>query len=138
MKRKSNEKILRGMRWVYVIYAVLALVFFALVLFIPSITEAFEKAIAETATSIGNISVKTFLLVSLGTSALFDLWHFYLITRCVNGKSKGTLLLVLLVLAVISSVIKMINTKSFSDIGLIINAVTLFYLILYRKENSNN
>ena len=138
MKRKSNEKALREMRWLYVIFAVLALVFFALVLFIPSITEAFEKAMAETKTSIGNISVKTYLLVSLGTGALFDLLHFYLITRCVNKKSKGTFLLVLLVLSVVGSVINMITTKSYSDIGLVIDAVTLFYLIRYRKENSNN
>lgn len=121
----------------YAIYAILALIFCALVLFVPSISEAFEKAISDASISIGDISVKNFLIISLAISALFDLWYFYLISRCADGKSKGTLLLVLLVLSVVSGVINIITTKTFSDIGLVIDAVTLFYLILYRRENNS-
>lgn len=136
MKRKSNKTVLKGMRWVYVIYAVFALIFCALVLFVPSISEAFEKAMSNSSISIGNISVKTYLTVSFAVGALVDLLYFYLISRCVNGNSKGTFLLVLLVLGVVSGVINVITTKSFSNVGLVIDAVTLFYLILYRKENN--
>ena len=136
MKRKSNKKVFKEMRWVYFIYAAIALIFFVLVLCLPSISEAFEKAMSNVSINIGNISVKTYLLICLGISAVFDLWYFYLITRCANGKSKGTFLLVLLVLGVVSGVINMITTKNYYDIAFVIDAVTLFYLVQSRKENN--
>ena len=68
ISRKPNKTVFKGMRIVYAIYAILALIFCALVLFVPSISEAFEKAISDASISIGDISVKNFLIISLDPS----------------------------------------------------------------------
>ena len=41
----------------------------------------------------------------------------------------------LLILGVVGGIINIIATKTFSDIGLVIDDVTLLFLILYKSNN---
>ena len=135
MLKKSKKARFKETRWIYMIFVIFAVVFGILIFTVPSIIETINSTLPNLSESIGDLDVKSYLIIMLSVGALFDLWYFYLITRCANGKSKGTLLLVLLVLRVATGVVNMITTKSYYDIGLIADAVTLFHLLRFKSES---
>ena len=117
-------------------FAILGIICFVLLLNVSSVLETIEKHAANITKSLGDLDLKTYLLVILGVCILLDIWYFYLITRCATSKSKGTLLLVLLVLSIATGIVQMLTTKSFYDLSLIIDAITLFGLYHFKKRKS--
>jgi len=136
MSKKSKQKVFKGMRWAYMTFAILGIIVFILVLTVPSITDTINKAVPDLSKSLGGMDVKYFILGSFGIGILIDIWYFYLISRCADGKSNGTLLLILLALRVITAIVAIFTKNTPMNLGSIIDAVTLFFLLLYRSENN--
>ena len=136
MSKKSNQEVFKGMRWVYMTFAILGIIAFILILSVPNISETINNAVPDFSKSLGGMDVKYYILGSFGIGILIDIWYFYLITRYADGKSKGTLLLILLSLRVISATVAIFTTHTPMSLGSIIDCVTLFFLLRYRKENN--
>ncbi|MBR1883436.1 MAG: hypothetical protein IJ809_00555 [Clostridia bacterium] len=135
MASKSRKTIFKEMRWAYLVFAIIAVIFGIIIIAIPSVIETVNKTLPNLSQSLGGVDLKTYFIVSLSISVLFDIWYAYLISRCADGKSKGTLLLILLILGVVSGIVTMLTTKSFYDARLVIDAVTLLFLIRYKTAN---
>jgi len=135
MAKKLKKTLFTEMRWTYMTFAVLGIIFAILVLAVPSIVETIEKAVPNLSKTVGDISVKTYLLISLGVSVLADLLYFYLITRVADGRSKGTVLLVLLILRVATAIVGLINSNTPMNMSAIIDVVTLFGFFRFKNES---
>ncbi len=135
MAKQPNDSLFKKMRLAYMTFAIIGIVCAIIILAVPSISTTIEKAVPDLAKSLSGMSIKTFFAFSFGFGALVDLLYYYLIVRCADGKSKGTVLLVLLVLRVLTAIVGLITTKTPMNIGAIIDAVTLFALIKFKKEN---
>ncbi|MBQ9012401.1 MAG: hypothetical protein IJ094_02365 [Bacilli bacterium] len=135
MAKKLKKTLFTEMRWAYMTFAVLGIIFAILVLAVPSIVETIEKAVPNLSKTVGDISVKTYLLISLGVSVLVDLLYFNLITRVADGRSKGTVLLVLLILRVATAIVGLINSNTPMNMSAIIDVVTLFGFFRFKNES---
>ena len=135
MSKKSKKTIFKEMRWEYMVFAVIASILGILIVAVPSIMETINKAVPDLSNSLGGVDVKNYILVSLVFSALVDLLYFYLITRCADGKSKGTFLLILLVLRVLTAIVAVFTTKTSISLDAMMDAVTLFYFIRFKNES---
>ena len=68
----------------------------------------FADKILDTAKVAGNVSKKTFAIVTFLFQALVFLWYFWLLRRATVGKSREMLIMILLALGLISSVYSLI------------------------------
>lgn len=134
--KKSNKVRFKEMRWMYMIFAVLGIIFGIATLAVPGVSEAIKNAAPNLVASLGGMDLNYYLFTIFFINALLDIWYFYLITRCADGKSKGTLLLVLLSLRVITAIVAIFTTNTPMSLDAITDAVTLIFLIYYRKENN--
>ena len=117
-------------------FAILGVIAFILILSVPNISETINNAVPDFSKSLGGMDVKYYILTAFGVGILLDILYFYLITRYADGKSKGTFLLILLSLRVISATVAIFTTHTPMSLGSIIDCVTLFFLLRYRKENN--
>ena len=123
MSKRTKKALFKEMRWVYMTFAVLAIIFGIVLLAVPSVPEAINNAVPNLSDSLGGGDVKYSLFGILCFSALLDIWYFYLITRCAEGKSNGTLLLVLLSLRVVTAIVGIFITKTPINLDVIIDAI---------------
>lgn len=128
-KKKSASGILKEFSWIYVMLAVAYIVAFLLCLAVPEIADKLKD-------NLGND-----IMIGLGTtavvSALIYLWYFWLARRVADGKSNGTLYMVLLLLGIGGSVVNMLTTKGATllNIDTIVDIIGLYFLLQVRKED---
>ena len=127
MRKKEPKEILNGFSWVYMFFVIIGIIFAIIVPLIPAIPEAFKQAMNDGSDPI------VFLETNIIVRVLIDLLYFYLLRQYTSGKSKGTLLIVLLVIGLIGNLVSMFTTKGTSTLNLIISAVVLYYALKARK-----
>ena len=77
------------------------------------------------------------LNITAGVVVLINLWYFWLCRRVANGKSKGTLYMILLILGVVSSLVTFFTTKGAGralSFDAIVDLLGLYFLMQVRKE----
>ena len=131
MKKKSPKEILKSFSNVYIIFAVIFLIGAIAFNVIPGFADSLKN-------TTGDENAMLNLNVSIVVDIMIYLWYSWLAKRVVDGKSNGTLFMVLLILNVISGIVRLISTPGTRGMGtldFVLNAVTLYYLLKVRKEN---
>ena len=131
MRKKSPKEILKSLSITYVILAVLYLIGGIAFNLIPGFSENLIKAAGD---ENAMITLNAGIIVDI----IIYLWYFWLARRVAEGKSNGTLYLVLLILGVVGGIIKIITASGTRGIGTLdfaLNCVGLYYLLKVRKEN---
>ena len=121
---------MKSLSWNYIILAVIGVIFAIVFALIPNINEIVKE----------HIDVENPLLyceVTIIVNILIYVWYFYLARRLADGKSKGYLYIVLLLLGVAGGIIGFINgaTKAISSIDFIIAVVALYFIYKIKKED---
>ena len=121
---------MKSLSWTYIILAVIGVIFAIVFALIPNINEIVKE----------HIDVENPLLyceVTIIVNILIYVWYFYLARRLADGKSKGYLYIVLLLLGVAGGIIGFINgaTKAISSIDFIIAVVALYFIYKIKKED---
>lgn len=129
MSKRSPSENLKSFSIIYIILIVLYVIGALLCNFVPEVANLF-KGSAE--------SKNVLLAINIGTvsSCIFCLWYFWLARRVADGKSEGTLYMILLVLGIVSSIVNVFTQKGFSFLTLdaIVDILGLYYLLQVRKE----
>ena len=131
MKKKSSKEVLKSLGITFVFFAVLFLIGGIVINLIPGFSENLIKIAKDDNAMIA-------LNAGIITDIIVYLWYFWLAKRVVDGKSNGTVFMVLLILNVISRIVRLISTSGTRGMGtldLVLCAVTLYYLLKVRKEN---
>lgn len=129
MSKRSPSENLKSFSIIYIILIVVYIIGALLCNFVPEVANLF-KGSAE--------SKDVLLAINIGTvgSCIFCLWYFWLARRVADGKSEGTLYMVLLVLSIVSGLVNAFMQKGFSFLTLdvIVDILGLYYLLQVRKE----
>lgn len=130
MASKTPKENLKSFSIVYIILAVLYIGALILCYAIPDIANSLKS-------SLGN-DIFTYLGTATAVNAVFNLWYFWLCRRVADGKSKGTLYMILLILSIAGSIINAITQQkgiiTFLSIDAIIDLFGLYFLYQARKE----
>lgn len=129
MSKRSPSENLKSFSIIYIILIVVYIIGALLCNFVPEVANLF-KGSAE--------SKDVLLAINIGTvgSCIFCLWYFWLARRVADGKSEGTLYMVLLVLSIVSGLVNAFMQKGFSllTLDVIVDILGLYYLLQVRKE----
>ena len=96
-----------------------------------------SKAVAEAFAQDGVDGMLAFN-ISAGVVVLLNLWYFWLCNRVVNGKSEGTLYMILLILGVVGSLVTFFTTKGAGralSFDAVVDIIGLYFLLQAKKEN---
>jgi len=79
-----------------------------------------------------------YLNIAAGISTILYLWYFWLARRVADGKSRGTLYMLLLILGIVGAVVSAWTQKGFAFLSLdcIADICGLYYLCQVRKEDN--
>ena len=130
MKMKEPKQILKGVSYAYLAMAILG-----------TILAVATAAVPQVASKLTEITGNEFAIVAfeilIAIGVLSDLWNFWLGKRVVDGKSRGTFYLILLVITAIGNIITMITNPSqlFKSVDCVLDIIALVCLIKIRKEN---
>ena len=131
---EKAKKALRTYSWVYVILAVFVGILAIAVLTVPEVLEAVEKSYSTA--NLNGVKPETVLCTTFVMQALVYLWYFWLLRRVANGKSNGTLLMVLLIIGIICSVFELIGAFQISALlKIAINAWVLYLILKIRNAD---
>lgn len=133
-QKRSPKELLRSFSWLYIIYAAFGIALAVVIAAVPVVREAIVKVKGNEE---GNpvINAEVVIIVQI----LIALWYFWLVRRFCDGKSRGTVYMVLLILSVASGIVSIIfpgtqGTTSFTTTKLAIDALALFWLSMARKS----
>lgn len=133
-QKRSPKELLRSFSWLYIIYVVLGVALAVVIATVPVVRDAI---VSVKGNEEGNpvIIAETILIIQI----LIALWYFWLVRRFCDGKSRGTVYMVLLILSVASGIVSIIfpgnqGTTSFNTTKLAIDALALFWLVKARKS----
>lgn len=127
-KRTANEN-LKSFSIIYIILAVFYVCAVILCYAIPDIANGLKG-------SLGN-DIFVYFGAAAALSVAFNLWYFWLCRRVADGKSEGTLYMILLILGIIGGVISAFTQKgiiTFLSIDVIVDLCGLYFLYQVRKE----
>ena len=130
MSTRTPKENLKSFSWVYIVLAAIYVIAAIVCNFVPDIAEVFVK-----------YSEGTDLLFALNVTAVVNiliyLWYFWLARRVADGKSNGTLYMILLILGIAGAIVSVIMAKSISGVStadFIANVLGLYYLYKARTE----
>ncbi len=126
-KRTASEN-LRSFSIIYIVLSVLYIGAVILCSLIPDVANMLKA-------SYGNdIMIK--LIIGVAVSVIGYLWYFWLARRVADGKSNGTLYMVLLILGIVGSIISFFTVKGYGFLSLdaIVDICGLYFLYQVRKE----
>lgn len=129
MSKRSASENLKSFSWIYIIVSIFYVVSTIICNIMPELKNGLTEELGKDAMLSLNITA--------GFVVVVNLWYFWLCRRVADGKSKGNLYMVLLIIGVISSLITFFTTKGVG-IALSFDAVVdlcgLYFLIQARKE----
>ena len=129
MKKRTPRETLKSFSWIYIVVSI----FYLVAIIICNVMPELKNGINE---GLGKDGMLT-LNISAGVVVLINLWYFWLCRRVANGKSKGTLYMILLILGVVSSLVSFFTTKGAGralSFDAIVDLLGLYFLMQVRKE----
>ena len=127
MSKRSPSENLKSFSIIYIILIVVYIIGALLCNFVPEVANLF-KGSAE--------SKDVLLAINIGTvgSCIFCLWYFWLARRVADGKSEGTLYMVLLVLSIVKTLLLIIFIElklDFSRVFILFKLLKKLFVILF-------
>ena len=129
MNKKTSRKTLKSFSWIYIVMSI----FYVVGIIICNVMPELKDGITEGLGKDGMLSLN----ISAGVTVVLNLWYFWLCRRAADGKSKGTLYMILLILGVVSSLVTFFTTKGAGKalgFDAIIDLCGLYFLMQVRKE----
>ena len=129
MNKKTSRKTLKSFSWIYIIVSI----FYVVGVIICNVMPELKDGITEGLGKDGMLSLN----ISAGVTVVLNLWYFWLCRRAADGKSKGTLYMILLIIGVVSSIITFFTTKGAGralGFDAIVDLCGLYFLMQVRKE----
>ena len=129
MKKKTSRKTLKSFSWIYIVMSI----FYVVGVIICNVMPELKDGITEGLGKDGMLSLN----ISAGVTVVLNLWYFWLCRRAADGKSKGTLYMILLILGVVSSLVTFFTTKGAGralGFDAIVDLCGLYFLMQVRKE----
>ena len=129
MKKKTSRKTLKSFSWIYIVMSI----FYVVGIIICNVMPELKDGITEGLGKDGMLSLN----ISAGVTVVLNLWYFWLCRRAADGKSKGTLYMILLILGVVSSLVTFFTTKGAGralGFDAIVDLCGLYFLMQVRKE----
>ena len=133
MNKRSPKENLKSFSIIYIIVSV----FYVICAIICNCMPELSKPIAEAFARDG-INGMMMFNISAGVVVLLNLWYFWLCRRVANGKSEGTLYMILLILGVVGSIVTFFTTKgagSALTFDAVIDICGLYFLVQSKKDN---
>ena len=127
MSKRTPSENLKSFSWIYIIVAVFFVVGAIICNFMPELSKPLAEAFAR-----NELDGMLVFNITAAVVALFNLWYFGLARRVANGKSKGTLYMILLILGIVGSIVTFFTTKGAGralSFDAIIDLCGLYYLI---------
>lgn len=129
MNKKGPRKTLKSFSWIYIVMSI----FYVVGIIICNVMPELKDGITEGLGKDGMLSLN----ISAGVTVVVNLWYFWLCRRAADGKSKGTLYMILLILGVVSSLVTFFTTKGAGralGFDAIVDLCGLYFLMQVRKE----
>ena len=129
MKKRTPRETLKSFSWIYIVVSI----FYLVAIIICNVMPELKNGINE---GLGKDGMLT-LNISAGVVVLINLWYFWLCRRVADGKSKGNLYMVLLILGVVGSLVSFFTTKGAGralSFDAVIDLCGLYFLMQARKE----
>jgi len=133
MNKRSPKENLKSFSIIYIIVSA----FYVIGAIICNCMPELSKPIAEAFTRDG-INGMMMFNISAGVVVLLNLWYFWLCRRVANGKSEGTLYMILLILGVVGSIVTFFTTKGAGralTFDAVIDICGLYFLMQSKKDN---
>ena len=127
MSKRTPSENLKSFSWIYIIVVVFFVVGAIICNFMPELSKPLAEAFAR-----NELDGMLVFNITAAVVALFNLWYFWLARRVANGKSKGTLYMILLILGIVGSIVTFFTTKGAGralSFDAIIDLCGLYYLI---------
>ncbi len=126
---RSAKNTLKSFSIIYIILAVFSVALAIICSVVPEVANMFKY-------SFGN-EVMITIITGTVVNVISYLWYFWLARRVADGKSKGTLLMILLILGIVGSVVSFFTSKaivSLLTIDFIVDTMALYYVVKARQE----
>ena len=130
--KKTNKENLKSLSVLYLILFIVGIVLIPVLEFVPELMSKVQEYVKP-----GDLDIdpKYYVYAILGIHALLDLWYFYLCRRFCSGKSKGTLLAILLVLSVAAYIAGyFFSGESLTSIPAVLDILALVFFLLAKKN----
>ena len=127
---KSAKETLKSFSIIYIILAVYSVLLAIICNVVPDIANMFKNGFAH------NVMID--IIAGTVVNVIIYIWYFWLTRRVADGKSNGTLLMILLILGVVGSIVSFFTTTSLATLltlDFIVDMIALCYVIRARKEN---
>ena len=128
MNKKTSRKTLKSFSWIYIIVSI----FYVVGVIICNVMPELKDGITEGLGKDGMLSLN----ISAGFVVILNLWYFWLCRRVADGKSKGTLYMILLILGVVSSLVTFFTTKGAGralSFDAVVDICGLYFLMQAKK-----
>lgn len=125
----NKKKALKSFSLIYIIVSVFYVVGAIICNFMPELKDNITQGLGED----GMLSLN----ISAGVVVALNLWYFWLCRRVADGKSEGTLYMILLILGIVSSIVTFFTTKGAGralTFDAIIDFFGLYFLMQAKKE----
>ena len=129
MNKRSPKETLKSFSWIYIVISI----FYVVGIIICNVMPELKDGITEGLGKDGMLSLN----ITACLTVIVNLWYFWLCRRAADGKSKGTLYMILLILGVVGSLVSFFTTKGASralGFDAIIDLLGLYFLMQVRKE----
>ena len=129
MKKRTPRETLKSFSWIYVVISL----FYVVGIIICNVMPELKDGIIEGLGKDGMLSLN----ITAGVTIVLNLWYFWLCRRAAEGKSAGTLYMILLIIGVIGSIITFVTTKGVGralSFDAIVDLCGLYFLMQVRKE----
>ena len=129
MKKRTPRENLKSFSWIYIIVSIFYVVGIIICNVMPELKDGITKGLGKD----GMLSLN----ITAGLTVIVNLWYFWLCRRAADGKSKGNLYMILLILGVVSSLVTFFTTKGAGKalgFDAIIALCGLYFLMQVRKE----
>lgn len=129
MKKRTPRENLKSFSWIYIIVSIFYVVGIIICNVMPELKDGINEGLGKD----GMLSLN----ITAGLTVIVNLWYFWLCRRAADGKSKGNLYMILLILGVVSSLVTFFTTKGAGKalgFDAIIDLCGLYFLMQVRKE----
>lgn len=129
MKKRTPRENLKSFSWIYIIVSIAYVVGIIICNVMPELKDGINEGLGKD----GMLSLN----VTAGVTVVLNFWYFWLCRRAADGKSKGTLYMILLILGVVGSLTTFFTTKGAGralGFDAVIDLCGLYFLTQVRKE----
>lgn len=125
----NKKETLKSFSIIYIIVSIFYVVGTIICNFMPELKDNIVQGLGKD----GMLSLN----IAAGVVVALNLWYFWLCRRVADGKSEGTLYMILLILGIVSSIVTFFTTKGAGralTFDAIIDFFGLYFLMQVKKE----